>query len=394
MDEPRTGTPKTAALIVAAGRGDRFGGPVPKQFQRLGGGTVLSTAVDRFAGHPRVDLVAVVVAPDWMQTAAECLKHYGVRLISGRATRQESVLDGLTKLHEDNISNILISDAVRPLVPPAMIDRVLDALSGHGAVMPGLPVVDTLKRQDGDGALTTVPRDGLYLAQTPQGFRFDLIHRAHIRAAAEGRAVTDDIALAELFGHDIALVEGDEMAFKITHPADLERARRMVDRQASEIRVGSGFDVHKAGPGSGVVLCGVAIPAGFALIGHSDADVGAHAATDAILGAIGAGDIGQHFPPSDDRWAGADSRAFLAHAAWLVAGRGGRIVNLDVTLICERPRIGPHRQAMVAALAAALDIDAARVSVKATTSEGLGFTGRGEGIAAQATATIALPADA
>lgn len=265
-----------------------------------------------------------------------------------------------------------------------MVGRVIDALASHEAAIPALPVADTLKQGNDGRVVATVPRAGLFRAQTPQGFRFAAILEAHRRFA--GAELTDDAAVAEAAGLPVALVQGDESAFKITTGDDLERARRLT----SETRIGTGFDVHRFGPGDHVWLCGVKVPHDHGLIGHSDADVGLHALTDAILGAIGAGDIGQHFPPGDPRWRGAASRRFLRHAADLLGERGGRIVHVDVTVICERPKVGPHRDTMRAAIAEILGIAIDRVSVKATTTEGLGFAGRREGIAAQAAATVSL----
>jgi 2-C-methyl-D-erythritol 4-phosphate cytidylyltransferase/2-C-methyl-D-erythritol 2,4-cyclodiphosphate synthase len=283
---------------------------------------------------------------------------------------------------------VLIHDGARPFVGDAVIGRVLDALGSADGAIAALPITDTLKR-GADGRVTgTVARAGLWRAQTPQGFRFAEILAAHRNAV--GQELTDDAAVAERAGLAVALVEGAPENIKVTTQEDLVRAERWI-ADATETRVGQGFDVHRFGPGNQVMLCGIAIPHDAGLLGHSDADVGLHALTDAILGALGAGDIGQHFPPSDARWKDAESRVFLRHAGSLVAAAGGRIRHLDVTVICERPKIGPYRAAMAACIAEALGIDAGRVSVKATTTEGLGFTGRGEGIAAQAIATLSLP---
>ena len=284
---------------------------------------------------------------------------------------------------------VLIHDGVRPLIDDTLIDRVLDALVRDPAVLPALPVTDTLKRVDAGLVLGTVERGGLYRAQTPQGFAYQSILAAH-RAAA-GAGLTDDVAVAEAAGLRVATVAGDEANLKITAPADLERAEQLLGGRL-QLRTGLGFDVHRLGPGDGLVLMGVRLPGPLRLIGHSDADVGLHAVTDALLGTLGAGDIGSHFPPGDPRWAGANSALFLGHARGLVEAAGGRIEHVDATLICERPRIGPHRAAMVERLAGLLGLDPGRVSIKATTTEGLGFAGRGEGIAAQAIATVSLPA--
>jgi 2-C-methyl-D-erythritol 4-phosphate cytidylyltransferase/2-C-methyl-D-erythritol 2,4-cyclodiphosphate synthase len=306
----------------------------------------------------------------------------------GGASRQDSVRQGLESLATTPPEQVLIHDGVRALVDAALIDRVLDGLDGHAAVLPALPVTDTLKRVD-QGIITgTVDRTGLQRAQTPQGFRYPDILQAHRSFAWQ--AMTDDCALAEAAGLEVAVVGGAETNLKITEPEDLARALRLLTGGLRP-RTGMGFDVHRLGPGDGMVLMGVPLPGPWRLIGHSDADVGLHAITDALLGALGAGDIGSHFPPSEERWAGADSAVFLRHARDLVTAAGGLIEHVDATLICEQPKIGPHRPAMVARVAELLALAPARVSVKATTSERLGFTGRGEGIAAQAVATVYLP---
>jgi 2-C-methyl-D-erythritol 4-phosphate cytidylyltransferase/2-C-methyl-D-erythritol 2,4-cyclodiphosphate synthase len=378
------------ALIVASGRGQRFGADRPKQWQPLAGRPVLRHCLERFGRHARVGAVRAVIHPqdrDLYEQAAR-----GLDLLApaeGGATRQESVRLGLESLAGAPPDVVLIHDGVRPLIDPGLIDRVLDGLVRHPAVLPTLPVTDTLKRVAAGRVLGTVERAGLWRAQTPQGFAYGPILAAH-RAAA-GAALTDDVAVAEAAGLVIATVAGDEANLKITEPADLTRAELLLGGRA-QIRTGLGFDVHRLGRGSGLVLMGLRLPDPYRLIGHSDADVGLHAITDALLGALGAGDIGSHFPPSDPRWAGADSAVFLEHARGLIEAAGGRIEHVDATLVCERPRIGPHRAAMVARLAGLLGLDPGRISIKATTTEGLGFTGRGEGIAAQAIATITLPA--
>ena len=380
----------TLALVVAAGTGERFGGGVPKQYRALAGSPVLRHVVERLAGHARIDGVCVVRRVEHRDAYALALA--GLDLlppVEGGDTRQESVRRGLEALASREPGRVLIHDGARPLVDAATIDRVIDALESAPGAIAAVPVADTLKRaDDGNRVAATLDRGKLWRAQTPQGFRFPEILSAH-RAMA-GRALTDDAAVAEAAGLAVTLVPGSEENFKITTEDDLRRAERLLGG-ALEWRTGSGFDVHRFGQGDAVTLCGVRVPHSHGLEGHSDADVGLHALTDAILGAIGAGDIGMHFPPSDPRWRGADSGRFLVHAASLVAARGGRIVQLDVTLICERPKVGPHRQAMIERVAAILGLSADRVSVKATTTEGLGFTGRREGIAAQAIATVALP---
>jgi 2-C-methyl-D-erythritol 4-phosphate cytidylyltransferase/2-C-methyl-D-erythritol 2,4-cyclodiphosphate synthase len=377
------------ALIVASGRGQRFGAERPKQYQQLAGRPVLRHCLERFGSHPRVGGVRAVIHPQDRELYDAAAR--GLALLEpaeGGPTRQESVRLGLESLGAAPPDFVLIHDGVRPLTDAALIDRVLDGLAEHAAVLPALPVTDTLKHVGADGVLGTVERQGLYRAQTPQGFVYDRILAAH-RAA--GAVLTDDTAVAEASGLAVAVVAGDEANLKITDPADLARAERLLGG-ALQPRTGLGFDVHRLAPGDGLVLLGVRLPEPLRLIGHSDADVGLHAITDALLGALGAGDIGSHFPPSDPRWAGADSALFLGHAWQLIHAAGGRIEHVDVTLICERPQIGPHRGAMVTRLAELLALPPARVSVKATTTERLGFIGRGEGIAAQAVATVSLPA--
>ena len=383
---------ETVALVVAAGRGQRFGGPLPKQYAELAGRPVLGHSLARLAAHPRIGRVVAVIHPD--DRALYDRAAAGLALpkpAAGGPSRQDSARLGLESLAALAPGAVLIHDGARPFVGAAVIDRVLDALGASAGAIAALPVTDTLKR-GADGLITgTVERAGLWRAQTPQGFRFAEILAAHQNSA--GRELTDDAAVAERAGLPVALVEGAPENIKITTQDDLARAECWLagEQAGAETRVGQGFDVHRFGPGDQVMLCGIAVPHDAGLMGHSDADVGLHALTDAILGALGAGDIGQHFPPSEARWRDAESGVFLRHAGDLVTGAGGRIRHLDVTLICERPRIGPHRAAMVTRIAELLGIDAGRVSVKATTTEGLGFTGRGEGIAAQANATISLP---
>jgi 2-C-methyl-D-erythritol 4-phosphate cytidylyltransferase/2-C-methyl-D-erythritol 2,4-cyclodiphosphate synthase len=391
----------TAALIVAAGRGTRAGGgAIPKQYALLGGRPVLRWAVDAFAAHAKIDLVQVIIHPDDAQRFGS-IGGFTDKLmpaVHGGASRQGSVLAGLEALAVRAPGAVLIHDAARPFVASDVIDRVLDRLGRTAGAIAAEPVSDTLKRASERQTIAgTVERAGLWRAQTPQGFHFAAILEAHRRAAAAGRDdFTDDAAIAEWAGIEVALVAGSPRNVKITTAEDLALAQRLVaaTRPSEEVRTGNGYDVHRLVPGDRLWLCGVKIAHTHRLEGHSDADVGLHALTDAILGALGDGDIGQHFPPSDPQWKGAASRLFLADAARRVAERGGRIANVDVTLLCEAPRIAPHRDAMRAAIAAILAIDEARVGVKATTTEGLGFTGRGEGIAAMATATIVLPARA
>jgi 2-C-methyl-D-erythritol 4-phosphate cytidylyltransferase/2-C-methyl-D-erythritol 2,4-cyclodiphosphate synthase len=309
--------------------------------------------------------------------------------ITGGATRQDSVRLGLEALVAFRPHRVLIHDGARPFPDRRLIDRVVDGLDKAVATIPCLPLRDTIKRAEGGTIRETIDRSALWRAQTPQGFHFDAILAAH--RAAIGRELTDDAAVAEAAGLVPLIVEGSEDNLKVTTPGDLAAAERLIAARQGDIRVGQGFDVHPFAPGDHLWICGVRIPHGMSLAGHSDADVGLHALTDAVLGAIGAGDIGMHFPPSDPRWRGAASDQFLRHAADLVRKRGGAIAAVDVTIICERPKIAPHRAAMVERIAAILGITPDRVSVKATTTEKLGFTGRAEGMAAQAVATVRLP---
>ena len=399
-----------AALIVAAGRGRRVGGPLPKQYRALAGRAVLGHSVGRFAQHPRIDRVRVVIDPadrplydDAVAASAGAAADKLLAPVAGGATRQESVLKGLESLAGAPPDLVLIHDGARPLVAPAVIDGTLDALGAHEGAVAAIAVSDSLKRAAPESAVVAeaVAREGLWRAQTPQGFRYPAILAAH-RAAAGG-ALSDDAAVAGHAGLAVALTAGDEDNLKITTERDFARAERILAAQqggpaaaaanaAFETRVGMGFDVHRFGPGDHLMLCGVRVPHEQGAIGHSDGDVGLHAIVDAVLGAIAAGDIGTHFPPTDEAWRGADSGRFAAHALELLAARGGRLCHVDVTLICERPRIGPHRAAMTARLAVLLGLEPDRIGLKATTTERLGFIGRGEGIAAQAVATVRLPA--
>ena len=390
-----------AALIVAAGRGTRAAGEtaLPKQYWPLAGVPMLTRSIDIFAGHPAVTEIIVVIHSEDAALYGAATRALGARLrppVPGGARRQGSVRAGLEALAEVSPRSVLIHDAARPFVPSDLIARVLKGLDTHAGALPCLPVTDTLKRGEAGRVTGTVDRDNLWRAQTPQGFRFDAILAAH-RAAAQDATLdfTDDAAVAEWFGLDVALVEGSEMNAKLTTREDLaaaDQALRAREGQAEgTIRVATGYDVHALGAGDAVMLCGVRIPHSKTLIGHSDADVGLHALTDALLGTIAEGDIGSHFPPSDERWRGADSEIFLKHADTMLKARGGEIVHVDLSLLCEAPRIGPHRDAMRLRIAEILGIAPSQVSVKATTNEGLGFIGRGEGIAALATATVRLP---
>lgn len=378
----------TVALVVGAGEGRRFGGAVPKQYLALAGQPVLRRAITAFLSHPAITSVQVVIDPAH-RTQYDAATA-GLDLpepVAGGALRQESVARGLEHIAALAPDRVLIHDASRPLVPTAVISRVLAALETSPGAVPALPVADTLKRGAGGFVEATVERKDLWRAQTPQGFHYADILTAHRRAPTAG--LTDDAAVAEHAGLAVAIVAGAEENIKITSEDDFIRAGQLL--AGGETRTGFGVDAHQFGPGDHVMLCGVAVPFERGLVGHSDADVGLHAATDALLGAIGAGDIGSHFPPSDPEWSGAASALFLRRAGELVAARGGRIVNVDVTLICEKPKIGPHRRAMAKRIAAILGLAEDRVSVKATTTDRMGFTGRAEGIAAQALATVALP---
>jgi 2-C-methyl-D-erythritol 4-phosphate cytidylyltransferase/2-C-methyl-D-erythritol 2,4-cyclodiphosphate synthase len=362
---------------------------MPKQYRRLGGKTMLAHAVASLARHPDVTRVHVVVADGEEARARNALEGEPATIGVGGDTRQQSVLRGLQQLAASGAAGlfpdlVLVHDAARPFVPVTMVSRVLAALARTPGACPALPVVDSLRRGDTE-IEAEVGRERLWRVQTPQGFRFAPLLAAH-RAAAGG--ATDDAEVMRAAGHAVAIVEGDERAMKVTLPADFAAAERLMDWATL---TGSGYDVHRFGPGDHVWLCGVQVPHSHGLLGHSDADVGLHALTDAILGALGDGDIGVHFPPTDETWRGASSDRFLAHAASLVAASGGRILHCDVTLICEAPKVGPQRPAMLERVAEILRDHSPRLSVKATTTEGLGFTGRREGIAAQAVATIRLP---
>lgn len=388
---------RAAALIVAAGRGSRaMSDKGIKQYVRIGGEAVIARALRPFLDDRRIGCVQVVIHPDDAALFADSVRDLDqtklLTPVTGGANRQASVHCGLEALAALEATRVLIHDAARPFVSGRDIARVLDALEDAPGAIVAVPVVDTLKRAGERNAIVqTEPRDGLWRAQTPQGFRFDDILAAHRWAAHSGRDdFTDDASIGEARGLEVRLVAGSERNFKITAQSDFERAEREISQGMGETRFGTGFDVHAFDEGDMVTLCGVEIPFGKGLSGHSDADVAMHALTDAILGAIAEGDIGEHFPPSDPQWQGAASHIFLEHARDRVGARGGRIVNVDVTIICEAPKIGPHRDAMRARLAEILGIDGDRVAVKATTSERLGFTGRGEGIAAMAGASVVV----
>jgi 2-C-methyl-D-erythritol 4-phosphate cytidylyltransferase/2-C-methyl-D-erythritol 2,4-cyclodiphosphate synthase len=388
-----------AAIIVAAGRGTRVAGSsVPKQYQELAGVSLLRRTLDSFLSDERVDHVLAVIHPEDAGRYASIAPQDSklMKPVTGGSTRQASVLNGLEALVEVSPDKVLIHDAARPFASGGLIGRVLAGLDGAEAILPVVPVASTLKRIHPDGTVgETVPRDGLAAAETPQGFRFAAIRNAHALAAAAGVAVTDDAAIAEWAGIAVMTVAGEPGNVKLTTAGDFAEANRRIAAEATlamgEVRVGVGYDVHPLGPGVEVTLGGVKIPHTRGLIGHSDADVVLHALTDAVLGALADGDIGSHFPPSDEQWRGVSSDRFLAYAAQKVAERGGRIAHLDVSVVAEAPRIGPHRDAMRERIAAIAGIRPEQVGVKATTNEGLGFIGRSEGIAAYATATLRLP---
>lgn len=378
-----------AALIMAAGRGTRAGPGGPKQYRLLAGEPVLRRTLAAFAAHPEIDLVLTVIHPEDREAyeAAAVGLPKMLAPCTGGETRQASVRLGLEALSRLAPSRVLIHDGARPFVSAAIIARSIAALDKHVGALTALPVTDTVRRAANGFAGETVPREGLWRAQTPQAFHFDAILDAHRKAG--GTDLTDDVAVAAGTGIAVAMIEGDEANMKITSADDLLRAERMM-APANETRTGSGYDVHRFGPGDHVMLCGVRVPHTHGLVGHSDADAGLHALTDAILGAIGQGDIGQHFPPADPQWKGASSDRFLAHAVKLAEAAGARVMHVDVTFICERPKIGPVREAMRARVAEILGLSIERVSIKATTTEGLGFTGRNEGLAAQALATLSF----
>ena len=385
---------RTAAILVAAGRGLRAGAGGPKQYREIGGQPVIFRAMQAFCRHPDVFAVQPVVNPD--DTAIFNQAVAGLRYqppTSGGATRQASVHAGLEALAAEKPDIVLIHDAARPFVTAAVISRAIDAAGRTGAAVPAIPVTDTIKQIGETGNVVATPeRASLRIAQTPQAFRFDVILDAHRRAARDGRSdFTDDAALAEWAGLTVATFEGDLANMKLTTPEDFIREEARLAAQLGDIRTGTGYDVHAFGDGDHLMLCGVRVPHTRGFLAHSDGDVGLHALVDAILGALADGDIGSHFPPTDPQWKGAASDKFLKYAVDRVTARGGRIANLEVTMICERPKIGPLRDVMRARIAEITGLNISRVAVKATTSERLGFTGREEGIAATASATIRLP---
>jgi 2-C-methyl-D-erythritol 4-phosphate cytidylyltransferase / 2-C-methyl-D-erythritol 2,4-cyclodiphosphate synthase len=385
-----------AVIVVAAGRGERFGdqGGLPKQYRMLGARAVIAHAIDAFLEVREAGMIVPVIHGDHQSLFDRCVQPNERLLppVSGGATRQASVLAGLETLLEQPPEKVLVHDAARPFVDAATIRAVISATGpGNGAIA-GLAVTDTVKRISESGLIVdTVNRNNLYLAQTPQGFPYQKLLEAH-RSARTDQTMrfTDDASIAEAAGLPVTVVPGATSNFKLTVAQDWQEASDMVSARRVDVRTGNGYDVHRTTNGDHVILCGVRVPHDRGLAGHSDADVGLHALTDALLGAIGAGDIGSHFPPSDPQWKNANSELFLRRAAEFVAGLGGHVMHVDVTLVCEAPIVGPHRDAMRARIGAILGLEPARVSVKATTNENLGFLGRREGIAAFATATVRL----
>ncbi|MBV9557095.1 MAG: bifunctional 2-C-methyl-D-erythritol 4-phosphate cytidylyltransferase/2-C-methyl-D-erythritol 2,4-cyclodiphosphate synthase [Pseudolabrys sp.] len=380
-----------AAIIVAAGRGTRAGGGIPKQFRPLAGRPMLRTGLELFSGHPDIGVVQPVInAEDVPRYNAAVDELDVLPPVFGGETRQASVRVGLDALAVHRPEIVLIHDAARPFATPALVARAIAAARSTGAAIPALAITDTVKAVGGDGRITqTLDRQTLRTVQTPQAFSFTAIHDAHRKAAAANRHdFTDDAALAEWAGLPVSVFEGEPGNIKLTTAEDFMRAET---RMLGDVRTGTGIDVHAFGPGDHVTLGGIRIAHDRALSGHSDADVVLHALVDAILGALADGDIGVHFPPSDPQWRGAASDRFVAFAMEKLRNRGGRVTHADINIVCEAPRIGPHRDAMRARIAEFCGISLDRVAIKATTSEGLGFTGRGEGIAAFVTATVRLP---
>ncbi len=384
-------------VLVAAGRGERAGSASegPKQYRLIGGRSIIARTLDALLSHPLIGHIVVVIHPDdgdlFSQTWTGARNQ--ISIVHGGKTRQASTYQGLLALQELSPKYVMIHDAVRPFVDEALINRILDSLEKGGSVIPAMAISDTIKQVDSALLIeATVPRAHLYGAQTPQAFSYDEILAAHESASAAGSlGFTDDASIAEYFGIPVKIVEGSAENIKLTWKRDIEMADQNLSVRFPDVRVGNGYDVHAFEKGTHVTLCGVDIPHCAKLAGHSDADVALHALTDALLATRGAGDIGTHFPPSDKKWKGAASKIFVEYAVQLVKDAGGRIANADVTLICEEPKIGHHREMMVAKLSTMLGIDPGRVSVKATTNEKLGFIGRGEGIAAIATVSVVYP---
>jgi 2-C-methyl-D-erythritol 4-phosphate cytidylyltransferase/2-C-methyl-D-erythritol 2,4-cyclodiphosphate synthase len=391
--------PRVSLIVVAAGRGARLGGAIPKQYLSCAGRPLLCHAIEALTSAHEFAAATVVIHPDDRDLYDAAITHLApdaarplTAPVFGGATRQRSVRNGLEAQANVEPEIVLIHDGARPFASRELISRAIDAARRHGAAVPATPMTDTIKQVDREGRIVASPeRAALRAVQTPQAFRFDLILEAHRTSARAD--LTDDAAVAEAAGHPVFVFDGDSDNVKVTTMPDLREAEARLSSNATEVRVGQGFDVHAFAPGDGVWLGGVLVPHDKKLEGHSDADVALHAIADAIYGALGDGDIGSHFPPSDARWRGADSSIFLAHATEQVRARGGIVAHIDVTLICEAPKIGPYREAMRARIAEIAGIAVGRTGVKATTSEGLGFTGRREGIACLAMATIRLPPD-
>ncbi len=375
-----------AQIIVAAGKGARIGGDTPKQYQKVAGKALLEWTLDAVYAAPQITNYVLVVAPNDSLIADIAPKYPNLQLATGGATRTASVKAGLDALKDIAPNHVLIHDGARPFASEALISEIISALESAPAAVPTLPIADAIKTLTGE----SVDREALRRVQTPQGFDYAKIFAA-FEALPEGESFADDIAIAQRAGLEITFTQGDENNFKVTYPADFAKAEMMLKTE-DYIATGTGYDVHRFTKGDVLWLCGVPIECGFTLLGHSDADAGLHALTDAILGALAFGDIGDHFPPSDPQWKGASSDKFLSYAIEKIKERGGALQHVDVTLICEKPKIKPHREAMRARIAALCELPLIRVSVKATTTEKLGFTGRAEGLAAQAAATIKLPA--
>lgn len=380
-----------AVIIVAAGRGHRASKDLPKQYELILGKATLNHTINSFTSCNTIDKILCVIHPDDQALYEKAVAPYDILPpVHGGTTRQDSVYRGLKALESSAPDIVLIHDAARPFIDESIINSLVNTISdGETAALPALPIVDSLKKTDGDYVTGAASRDGLYSAQTPQAFDYLTILKAH--ETARGQELTDDVAVAAASGHNAKIIAGSEAAFKITHKEDFKKAEHYLMIQMNDIRVGKGYDVHAFEAGDHVWLCGVKVPHTMALKGHSDADVAMHALTDALYGAMAEGDIGRHFPPTETKWKGAASDIFLKHAAAMVSDRGGIIANVDLTIICEAPKVSPHADAMRARLADIMDLDISRVSVKATTTEKLGFTGRGEGIAAEAIATVRLP---
>lgn len=397
-ENEKQGAPNVAAVVVAAGRGERAGSPEdgPKQYRLIGGRPVIRHTLEALLGHEAIGIVAVAIHADDEALFSSAVEGLGGRVIAvrGGATRQDSTRLALEAIAGLGPDRVLIHDGVRPFIDRELLGRIIGAIAPGEGALPTLPVSDTLKREDGSGTVTgTVDRKGLHAAQTPQGFMLDEILTAHGKAAEAGRDdFTDDASIAEWAGIPVRIVRGSPDNIKLTWGRDIVMADEKLSRKEPDgypdVRCGTGYDVHSFVEGDHVTLCGVRIAHDRGLNGHSDSDVGLHALTDALLATCAAGDIGTHFPPSDPQWKGAASSIFLAHAARLIREKGGRIANVDVTLVCEAPKIGPHRTGMVAAISSVLGIGPDRISIKATTNEKLGFLGRGEGIAALASASV------